>query len=242
MIVDLPTPNNSQPGPYSEDELRKAWNSQADEHNQWDSLGLDEKLAWAQNQAMASGGWIVPSVEVVTQPPADGEVAELADELTWIAGRLAAIEWSEHSCIVTRAAELLKRLAPLQEPIMTADFRALCAELADALDNINCNYNVPNQSALVERALTALTLSQPLADGEVAEPVERLAPLQPTPVSERLPEADKLVPVGWCRTDEFQNAMKRGGSFNGWISPGAGMYKCDMRLYALPLPSAEVLP
>lgn len=24
-----------------------AWNAQADEHNQWDSLGEDEKIEWA---------------------------------------------------------------------------------------------------------------------------------------------------------------------------------------------------
>lgn len=48
------------------------------------------------------------------------------------------------------------------------------------------------------------------------------------------------VPVAWCRTDEFTNAMKRGGSFNGWKDPGAGSNKCDMQLFALPLPSGDV--
>ena len=47
------------------------------------------------------------------------------------------------------------------------------------------------------------------------------------------------VPVAWCLSDEFENAMKRGGSFNGWKDPGAGANKCDMRLYAVPLPAPQ---
>jgi hypothetical protein len=45
------------------------------------------------------------------------------------------------------------------------------------------------------------------------------------------------APVAWCRSDEFANAMNRGGSFNGWRDPGAGVNKCDMQLYAIPLPA-----
>ena len=29
------------------DEIKLAWNAQADEHNQWDELGEDEKVEWA---------------------------------------------------------------------------------------------------------------------------------------------------------------------------------------------------
>ena len=29
------------------DQVVAAWNAQADEHNQWDSLGEDEKIEWA---------------------------------------------------------------------------------------------------------------------------------------------------------------------------------------------------
>jgi hypothetical protein len=38
----------------SESELAKSWNKQADEFNQWESLGLDERLAWAQEQAISA--------------------------------------------------------------------------------------------------------------------------------------------------------------------------------------------
>ena len=49
--------------------------------------------------------------------------------------------------------------------------------------------------------------------------------------------APVVVPVAWCRSDEFAKAMKPcGGSFNGWKDPGAGVNKCDMQLYAIPLP------
>ena len=69
-----------------------------------------------------------------------------------------------------------------------ADFRALCAELVEKLDELNCHYNVPSQSAMIERALAALAdepavpQPQPPAEGEVAElaaKLRRLAPHNP---------------------------------------------------------------
>src|SRR5574344_2312410 len=35
------------------DEIKAAWNAQADEHNQWDDLGEDEKVEWAARLAAA---------------------------------------------------------------------------------------------------------------------------------------------------------------------------------------------
>ena len=35
------------------DEIRTAWNAQADEHNQWEELGEDEKIEWAALHAAA---------------------------------------------------------------------------------------------------------------------------------------------------------------------------------------------
>ena len=61
---------------------------------------------------------------------------------------------------------------------MMADFRALCAELTEKLDELNCLYKVPSQSALIERARAALAdepaAPAPPADGEVAELVAAL--------------------------------------------------------------------
>lgn len=42
------------PGPLSEDDLRRGWNQQADEHNQWELLDSAEQLAWAQARAIAA--------------------------------------------------------------------------------------------------------------------------------------------------------------------------------------------
>ena len=35
------------------DEIKNVWNAQADEHNQWDELGEDEKVEWAAIHAAA---------------------------------------------------------------------------------------------------------------------------------------------------------------------------------------------
>ena len=35
------------------DEIKLAWNAQADEHNQWNELGEDEKVEWAAIHAAA---------------------------------------------------------------------------------------------------------------------------------------------------------------------------------------------
>lgn len=41
------------------------------------------------------------------------------------------------------------------------DYKKLCAELVEKLDELNCHYNVPNQSAMIERALAALDEPEP---------------------------------------------------------------------------------
>jgi hypothetical protein len=48
------TSDDIPPGPLSEDDLRRGWNQQADEHNQWESLETFEQLAWAQARAIGS--------------------------------------------------------------------------------------------------------------------------------------------------------------------------------------------
>jgi hypothetical protein len=46
------TSDDIPPGPFSEDDLRRGWNQQADEHNQWESLDSCQQLAWAQALAI----------------------------------------------------------------------------------------------------------------------------------------------------------------------------------------------
>jgi len=43
----------------------------------------------------------------------------------------------------------------------TPDFRALCAKLVKRLDELNCNFDIPSQSALIEYALDALATPPP---------------------------------------------------------------------------------
>ena len=51
------------------DEIRFAWNAQADEHNQWDELGEDEKIEWAARVAVVK--------ERTARQAAQAEVADL---------------------------------------------------------------------------------------------------------------------------------------------------------------------
>lgn len=47
---------------------------------------------------------------------------------------------------------------------MTTDFKQLCAELTEELDDLHCHYDVPSQSALLKRARAALAESAPSAE------------------------------------------------------------------------------
>jgi hypothetical protein len=106
---------------------------------------------------------------------------------------------------------------------MNTDCRALCAELVEKLDALNCSYNIPSQSALVERARAALAQPEPVAptDEELPMPAAiRDMPeqqqrwyalgwraalarygtpaIQPVPVSEQLPGAGDCDAEGRC--------------------------------------------
>jgi hypothetical protein len=67
-----PTPQPEPPSPISAHDLAIQWNQQADQSEQWDSLELDEQLAFAQSRAIAAdrarrpvaqpepeGGWLL---------------------------------------------------------------------------------------------------------------------------------------------------------------------------------------
>lgn len=56
---------------FSLDQLRDAWDAQADAANCWDALGIDEIVCWAQKQALAR--WGRPAVPPA---PAEGKVGE----------------------------------------------------------------------------------------------------------------------------------------------------------------------
>jgi hypothetical protein len=56
------------------------------------------------------------------------------------------------------------------------DYKKLCAELVEKLDELNCHYNVPNQSAIIERARAAL--AEPEPEGPTDEEIMELMPQQ----------------------------------------------------------------
>jgi hypothetical protein len=95
------TSDDIPPGPLSEDDLRRGWNQQADEHNQWESLDSCEQLAWAQVRAIAADR----ARAALQAEPEGGEVGEL---VAWIHKEAIhgpdADEWR-------RAATLLQCLA-----------------------------------------------------------------------------------------------------------------------------------
>jgi len=69
------------PGPLSEDDLRRGWNQQADEHNQWESLDSAEQLAWAQALAIKADRHAAAlKAEPRRQGPTDEDLYDLAAE------------------------------------------------------------------------------------------------------------------------------------------------------------------
>lgn len=46
------TSDDIKPGPFSREDLRRLWRQQADPRNDWDSLGIEKQLAWAQTCAI----------------------------------------------------------------------------------------------------------------------------------------------------------------------------------------------
>ena len=109
LIALAITSEQIPPGPYSEHELQTQWDAQADEHNQWESLGSSEQLAWAQARAIAADRNGRPAA-----PPAPeaGEVGEVA---AWLENHAAHLRkmpeigaWPE-----TELQEMLDRAATL---------------------------------------------------------------------------------------------------------------------------------
>jgi hypothetical protein len=106
------------------------------------------------------------------------------------------------------------------------DFRALCAELADALDNAirvvhgaDGTQNIGTAYPVLDRARDALAEQRP----------------QPIPVSERLPKAEDCDAEGRCwflDTDGGRIKWLLCDASEGWIT--------WLPAHALPLPSGEV--
>jgi hypothetical protein len=92
------------------DELRDAWNSQADAVNAWDELGIDEIVWFAQQQALAR--WGRPTPEPVLAPE---EVTEL---VAWLRDHARECrELGHDDRYPTRAAALLEQSPVTPEPV-----------------------------------------------------------------------------------------------------------------------------
>jgi hypothetical protein len=74
------TSDDIPPGPLSEDDLRRGWNQQADEHNQWESLDSAEQLAWAQARAIAADRARAALDEPEGEGPSEKDLYDLAAE------------------------------------------------------------------------------------------------------------------------------------------------------------------
>lgn len=83
------------------DEIKDAWNARADEHNQWDALGEDEKIEWAASIAAAK--------ERIARQAAQAEVVDLKERIAraGVEQRRAVLEEREDCA---RVAERMTRL------------------------------------------------------------------------------------------------------------------------------------
>ena len=77
-----------------------AWNAQADEHNQWDALGEDEKIEWAVACAKAAP-------QAVVEPLTDAQIAEMMRD-TWGCASIAPRHALEFARAVERAHGITK--------------------------------------------------------------------------------------------------------------------------------------
>lgn len=82
------------------DQLEETWNAQADAFNNWNELGLDEIIVWAQRQALSRWGYH-------PAPPAEGEVGTLVSWLVGQAIRAADADQSKDAGMLTWAAQII---------------------------------------------------------------------------------------------------------------------------------------
>jgi hypothetical protein len=137
------------------------------------------------------------------------------------------LHWAETRC--TEALAVIRRVMR-QHGIRTSEWPAAAPAPAPATPPAP----EPGEVGEVVGQLMAVCATRGF-DGWRCDAVRRAATL----LQQQEAELATLrgVPVAWCRSDEFANSMNRGGSFSGWKDPGAGANKCDMQLYAIPLPA-----
>ena len=91
-------------------EIKAAWNAQADEHNQWDELSEVEKIEWAFACA-ANLSAAAPNLLEAHEPEREGP-----DFLDWVADRLVNVYGESENvdfviCLRRRAAKARAAIA-----------------------------------------------------------------------------------------------------------------------------------
>ena len=92
-------------GPFSEGDLRQQWNAQADERNQWESLGSGEQLAWAQARAIGADRSVRAALK--TEPEGEGPALDHANLIGFAFGREPWATWlRKGGCLESAHCEL----------------------------------------------------------------------------------------------------------------------------------------
>ncbi len=127
-----------------------------------------------------------------------------------------------------------KELLMSNLPMVTNDFRALCAKVIAYYEGqgeynfMNLNSNDRDNAAFD----AWVNLSDEIKSALAATANDRLisaklAVAQPPPA---------LEPVAWCQSDDFNDAAKKRQSFSGWREK---WHDCDMALYIYPVTIKE---
>lgn len=108
------------------EEIRHAWNAQADEHNQWDELGEDEKIEWAARVAAVK--------ERTARQAAQAEVADLKGRISraGVEHRTAlrkAVQEEREACAQVLDAMAAEAEADLDPSFVVAYYRDLAAAI-----------------------------------------------------------------------------------------------------------------
>jgi len=201
------------------------------------SRGLAEQVAGEELLKLANGKRSQPGRPSPTPPsPVPGEVGEVGEVAQWLHAHALDCrgggrnDWAEQC---TRAATLLQQQCapPAPEPRLTFQD---AIHLAEGCHDYSGGHSGTGGEAWHGAIGTVVTVLKRAADGPWDSQTRAVYGAGVEAGEVAVPE-----PVAWCLSDEFENAMKRGGSFNGWKDPGAGANKCDMQLYAIPLPAPQ---
>ena len=153
------------------DEIKAAWNVQADEHNQWDSLSEDEKVEWAARLAAAK----TAQLATVTAAPSDetlrlaGIIADkIEDGTLFQAGIFSRRDLADKVRAVVRAARLAAQTADDAQD--AARYRLLRRKVCIVggkfhILNLDPRYIAPDAAVELDAAIDAAIAAQAVCGG-----------------------------------------------------------------------------